>query len=544
MIARLFRFQTSDVSCDVIIADIGGLHRAASRWATLLLCAALLLAFLWVSWQYDPLQRKLRADPSIMLYVGQQILRGNPPYATVTIVKTPLTGILAATAIGAGRVLGWDDIFSARAGFMLLGGMLIVVTFFCGAALFSKRAGLFAALALLGMDGISQRVTDGPSPKVPFILFGLAALWLTARKHWFLAGAAAGLSFLTWQPGAIFVVVVWFAVFLNARSEWKRAFAYAIVGALAPLALVALYLAANGALDAALKQTLGANASYFGASKVGAGILNVLRENAANVMRDAQQCFRHKELFMIFGAFGISAIGAHVLWRARRGHARELFLCAPFLISVGALGAFTLVDFQSCADVLPFFPYFALSIGWLAAMLITLLETRVKHLFAQRVESASPDAWFAPAATLLVCILLLSYGLAKVGRSGNADALAQQRAMAARVHARLDADESIQQFGDAVLLVLLQRENASRFIHLGDKQGAGILRAEGIEPAHLPSLLERAQPRVITLSRAKDQPWAQPLYEWIEKHYTLVEGYDAQSGGTPQVTEIYLSNEK
>src|SRR5436190_1438691 len=207
----------------------------SSRWFTPAICIALVLAFLAVSWQYDPQQRKLRADPSIMLYVGQQILRGNPPYATVTIVKTPMTGILAAGAIATGRVFGWSDVFGARAGFMVLGGLLVAVTFLCGTALFSRTAGLFASLAILGMDGVSQRVTDGPSPKVPFILFGIAALWLTARKHWFWAGVAAALSFLTWQPGAAFVVALWVAVFLNARTEWKRALAVSVAGVATPL---------------------------------------------------------------------------------------------------------------------------------------------------------------------------------------------------------------------------------------------------------------------------------------------------------------------
>lgn len=588
----------------------------SSRWLTLVLCAVLLLAFLVVSWQYDPLQRKLRADPSIMLYVGQQILRGNPPYKTVTIVKTPVTGILAAAAIASGRALGWNDVFAARAGFMLLGGLLVVVTFLCTATLWKRTtederrttddgrtttdegrttnderrtlssitsstlnvqpstfsppepgrstlpaprstenspstlhaprstenllstgipAALFAALALLGMDGVSQRVTDGPSPKVPFILFGMAALWLAARRNWFLAGAAGALSFLTWQPGLAYVAVVWLAVFLTARAEWKRALIRSVAGALTPIALVALYLAPQGALDSALKQTLGANASYFGAAKVGAGFLNVLRENAVNLMGGASSCFRNEQLILILGIAGLASILGISLWRARRGDRTMLFFYAPLLLSLGALGAFTLVDFQSCADLLPFFPYLSLGLGWLLATLLALLVLRAR-------PNSAAAKWLAPVGTLLIALLILYYGVSDVGRSGNSDALGQQRNMAAGVSARLGPDDNIQQFGDAVLLVLLNRENATRYMHLGDKQGAGILRAEGVDPAQLPNLIAASHPRIITLSRAKDQPWAEPLYQWIQSNYTLVEGYDAQSGGTPQVTEIYLSN--
>ncbi len=525
------------------------------RWLTLAVCAALLLSFLVVSWQYGPQQRKLRADPSIMLYVGQQILRGNPPYATVTIVKTPMTGILAAGAIATGRALGWTDVFAARAGFMVLGGLLVVVTFLCGAALFSRTAGLFAALALLGMDGVSQRVTDGPSPKVPFILFGIAALWLTARKQWFWAGVAAVLSFLTWQPGAAFLIVVWVGAFLTARSEWKRALGQSLAGIVTPLLFVGLYLGLSGALDPALKQVFAANASYLNSSKVGAGILNVVRENITNVTAQAPQCFRDEQLFLALGVAGMLGIAAFAVWwwrkstrdgetrffepallmdslQGKNGFLAPLFLYAPLLLSAGALFAFTLVDFQSCADVLPFFPYLALGIGWVAALGITLLTPRIR------------TTWFAPAAAAFVCVLLLAYGLADVVRGTRATGLEQQHEMASRIAAQLGADDDIQQFGDAVLLVLLQRENATRFIHLGDKQGAGILRAEGVPPEQLPNLIATQHPRMITLSRAKDQPWAEPLYDWIAKNYTRVEGYDAQSGGTPQVTEIYIANDQ
>ncbi len=45
---------------------------------------------------------------------------------------------------------------------------------------------------------------------------------------------------------------------------------------------------------------------------------------------------------------------------------------------------------------------------------------------------------------------------------------------------------------------------------------------------------------MITLSRAKDQPWAQPLYAWIEANYVLTESYDESGGGTPQATDVYV----
>ncbi len=517
-----------------MVAQVNSLsHPTRKRIALLLVALAFLLAFAWLSLRYDPWNRKLRADPSIMLYVGQQILRGNPPYATVTIVKTPMAGFLAAGAVAVGRAVGWSDVLASRLGFILLGGALIAVTFLYGRQMWGWRAGIFSALVLLGLNNINQLVAEGPSPKVPFILFGAAALWFITRRAWFAAGVCAALAFMTWQPGLAFVGATLLAIFLLPRQEWRRAFLLALAGIAAPLLVLAYYFAVNDALAPALRQTFGATANYFGAAKASRNFISVIGENLNTLAQVTPGCFDREELFLPLAFVGWLVWLGAALVRARRGDRKFFRVSVPLLLAFGALGAFSLIDFQSCADLVPFFPFLALGGGWLLACSTRALE----NFFAAR---GANQKWLGRAFVGLLAAVVFLYGIWDVLNVRRVNALRAQQDMAAKIETYLAPHDSIQEFGDAVVLVFLHRENALSFIHLGDKQGQGILRAEGLTPEGLTARLAQAHPRVIILSRAKERDWAAPLYEWIETNYMLKESFANQEGGTTQGTDVYI----
>src|SRR5438552_581083 len=85
-----------------------------------------------VLWQYDPVQRKLDADASFMVYAGQQILRGHAPYVGVGIVKLPVSPLVAALGIAMGRTFGLDDILAARLAFWLCAGLTVGAVYLVG----------------------------------------------------------------------------------------------------------------------------------------------------------------------------------------------------------------------------------------------------------------------------------------------------------------------------------------------------------------------------------------------------------------------------
>lgn len=516
--------------------------------------------------QYDPTNSRLASDQSYMVYAGQQILRGIPPYTGVTIVKTPLTALVAAGAIAVGRAAGWNDVLAARIGFMLLAALLIGLMTLLGKALDGRWTGVLAAVILLGFDGLASSSASGPSPKIVFTLFGVMALWFTALGlmapappargrslavggAWFLAGAAGALAFLAWQPGLLFIGAASLGALLvhphpmpatasdmarrDSLAPRLRAAAFVVMGAVMPVALIALYLALNGALVSGIRQSFLANASYFNTVKLGAGLSNSISQNLAHLLRITPRCFSGLELVPVLGIGGGVGAVAAALARAARNDLDPLRRLIPPLAAVGVLGAFTLIDLQGCADLLPFYPFLALGGGWLLWQAIGATQN-----FLERRGALGRR--LAPALPFAIAVLFLLYGIVDVFSLTPDSGLAEQQRVAASISRHLAPGDKLQQFGDAIILVLLQRENATRFVSLGPKQGAGVLYAEGIAPEDLPQILTLAHPKVITLSHAKGQPWAKPLLSFLETQYELGESYDSESAGTRQMTDVYI----
>lgn len=512
--------------------------------------AALCLLALGVFWQYDPANHRLEPDPSYMLYAGQQILRGKPPYVGVTIVKTPLTAILSAGAIAPGRGIGLNDIFAARAGFMVLGALLVGVVYLFGASLWTRWAGVFTALALIGSEMLGSTLAEGPAPKVLFVLFGVMALWLTRRRHYLWAGAAGALSFLSWQPGLLFVAAALLGAVLEAihpDSESRvgissgivrfKPVAVTLLGAVIPIALVALYLAFGDALAAGIRQTLFANTSYLDTVTTRRSVFQTMATNAGRIVRLAPRCLSDESGLLALRVLGVIGFSAAALWAwLRKKDSQPLRRTAPLWLAMSGIVGFTLLDLQSCPDFMPFVPFVALGTGWLVWQVVTF----VKNIFGSKRTTLPARSQALPLIAAGVLVAYVVYGLlSSMGEPRTPDLAAQQE-LANNISRYLAPGDQLQQFGDAVTLILLERENATRFIHLGQKQGEGVLRAEGLSEQALIEQLTQAHPRVITLSRTKDETWAKPLYEFIRARYQLAESYDAASGGTLQVTDVYV----
>lgn len=511
--------------------------------------AALCLCALGVFWQYDPANHRLEPDPSYMLYAGQQILRGKPPYVGVTIVKTPLTAILSAGAIAPGRGIGLNDIFAARAGFMVLGALLVGIAYLFAATLWTRWAGVFTALALIGSEMLGRTLAEGPAPKVLFVLFGVMALWLTRRRHYVWAGAAGALSFLAWQPGLLFVAAALLGAALEAvqpdseshiesssRIARLKPVVLTLLGAFAPIALVALYLAFGNALEAGIRQTLFANTSYLDTVTTRRNVFQTMATNAGRIVRLAPRCLSDESGLLALRVLGVVGFSAAALWAWLRNRNSQPFQrSAPLLLATLGITGFTMLDLQSCPDFMPFVPFLALGTGWLLWQVVALV---IRIFGAQRPNSLTRQV--LPLIAALALIAFAVYGLLNSMGEPRTPDLAAQQQLANNISRYLAPGDQLQQFGDAVTLILLGRENATRFIHLGQKQGDGVLRAEGLSEQALIEQLTQAHPKVITLSRTKDETWAKPLYEFFRARYQLVESYDAASGGTLQVTDVYM----
>ena len=224
------------------------------RLDALLLILLVSLATL-VFYRYGPFERAISGDASMQIYVAQQMVRGNPPYVTVFFPKTPLTGLAGAMAILIGRPLGISDAIAIRALFFMVAVFCVPFAYLLARRLANSRiAGVMIALALVSVPYLGRYAGSGPEPKILTMLWGLICLWAIARGSWFLSGVAGSLSFLSWQPGGVFILLAMAS--LSSTNERKRGLLWALLGVLIPLCLVTLYLFAVRALAPALRQTV------------------------------------------------------------------------------------------------------------------------------------------------------------------------------------------------------------------------------------------------------------------------------------------------
>lgn len=209
----------------------------------------------------------------------------------------------------------------------------------------------------------------------------------------------------------------------------------------------------------------------------------------------------------------------------------------PVVVSGAALVGFSLIDVQACMDFVPLMPFFALGTGITAMFAVALIVAGLA-----RVTTIS-RARATTLAGVVVGLALLGYGTADAFTQEPQNGLAKQHQLVAQLVERLDSEDRIQQFGDATLFVMTGRQNATHFMHLGEKQGLGIFEAEGVTIPELVRELEAVNPRMIILSRARTKGWADALFEWIGANYTLDSTLRKGDGGTRGRTDVWLRKE-
>ena len=225
------------------------------RWLDGLLLTLLVGLAALVFSKYGPFEQAIEGDASMQIYVAQQMVRGNPPYLTVFFPKTPLTGLAGAMAILIGRPLGITDVIAIRTLFFMVAVFCVPFVYLLARRLADSRiAGVMVGLALAFNPIFGEYACAGPEPKILTMLWGLISLWALARGSWFLSGVAGSLSFLSWQPGGIFIFLILVAAYLWQGEEQAKRLTRPLVGVLVPLALLGIYLIAVDAWAPALRQ--------------------------------------------------------------------------------------------------------------------------------------------------------------------------------------------------------------------------------------------------------------------------------------------------
>ncbi len=460
--------------------------------------AFLLAALVYGAYGFD---NKLLRDDAAYVYSGQRLVAGDAPYESIYDLKGPVVHLLMGVGVGGARVLGLDDLSGVRLWFFLISCATVAAVYLLGRELHSRRAGLLAAATFVGFYGFALHAASGPRAKTPVVLFMVLALLFTARRRWFLAGAAGALAALTWQPTGLVALAT---LYLAWRQPDRRtAVGRLIAGAAIPVAVVVAIFVALGAFGALFEATV-LDVLEFRAGATG-------KRSLADRLTDPVQAVRagYAQLAAPI-VLGFSVIAAAYAWRrAVAGSWSAAFARDPWavvLLTFPAPFLWSLVDFQTYPDFYPFLPYAALGFGVLLAL-------------ASGGEALAKIHRHAPAAlvaTLVTALALLALSIATPAR-GNA--LSRQRAGADGIVAAFGADTRMVSVGAPELLVLLERPNPNRYPYVVsfvdkaiDRKTPGGFRAWVDELADFDA--------DVVLSGRTDGALIEPLERYLAENFT------------------------
>jgi len=319
------------------------------KYRAYLLGAACLILSLLIFIGQRPDQPLRMLSCSEQYYLAQQVAAGGDLYREFAWNKTPLSIYISSWCFG----LSKGDLAPA----VVWVRFIYWAIFLAGAwPLWGLGRILFAKdwLAALGVmlyicfPFVLHHLAGEPDWHVPMISLGLYAVYFNARARYFLAGLCAGLAFMSWQPGAVYLILIVACIVLEEGNRAKflgRAF----IGFALPVFLFAVYFLSRGTFGDFFKM-----AFVSVRQNITQGFLDELRD----IPRYASYCYSVYQPVSILSMVGlfmhlISLLRTKAEIVSRKAE-KGVGLAA--VLTVG----YSMVDFQHCDDFLAFMPWIAL----------------------------------------------------------------------------------------------------------------------------------------------------------------------------------------
>ncbi len=236
--------------------------------------AVFLAALVYVFWT-SASRWVLNSDEGIYLAGGLRILRGEIPYRDFFLFTGPGTPLIQSLML---RLFG-EKLWAARIPVSLDLAVMTAVVFWLVDRLASRLAASLAALCFLAFEtaDASRVVADHRWDSAASATLAIAFAISPTRIRAILAGALAALA--VWITPSMALVAIVIAI--AARSEFRAV----TTGAVACSALFITWLAAHGALTAAIHGILWPATHYIGANRtpygwVTGGYANLLHVNS------------------------------------------------------------------------------------------------------------------------------------------------------------------------------------------------------------------------------------------------------------------------
>lgn len=479
-----------------------------------LLFSIVLVVAAFVYFQTDFRRYPVSGDSANWDYFAQVIARGGVPYRDVVNIKTPLSAYISAVALLILRPLGLSDVIAIRLVYILLAALTVALTFFVAHHYFrSRRIALLAAAIMLSFDLFATSNSSGTQPKTPMIVLGLMALWAVKVNRPFWAGLFGMLSMLSWQPGLLFAGVAGLA-FSRHLTGWRDGKALRVIaGAALPLAILALYFWATGALRDFYLWCFHYNYTVY--APIGIRSSSNLSEKLSRLIHIR---YSSETVYFYTAAIGmlIALVGEGL--RAKADGIKSLIDRAPhhaILIAPLVYFTFCLINIQGPPDIFPLLPFVSIY----AALALVFALDRVIWALGRLSPGRRFDGFRMVSYILLVGLVcywsVADIFLLKVEELTLQD---QEKAVAEMV-SYLRPGDKIFVHGDTHLLVLSQRPNLSKYFFLD--RGKDMYLDE-IEPDGFNGWIERIRserPRVIGLSRLQTVEKAAYLESLVKVGY-------------------------
>jgi hypothetical protein len=449
------------------------------------------------------------------------------PYRDVIDPKGPGAMYVSAAAMFVGRRLGIRDVLAVRYTYIMLAGILSLLTALVAERYFSSHiACLLAFLIPLVPSRYLLMMVAGTEPKLVMMVFGMLALLLISRNRPLWAGFCSMLSCLCWQPGLMFGGIA-FLIFSKYLTSWRDLRAVKVVaGAVVPLAAVMSYFQARGALPDLWNWAFTYDYSVFMPAGLHSGgqalhqIVSVMRERVfyegfilveialAGLLLFAYERVREKWQER-------SALGLPDLYK-------DALLMPPVIYF-----AFCMLNFQSSPDTIPFFPF----IGLFGAYFLVKASRALASL---RLLKPLSDRTRLAVALPVIAIALVTLAVFRHAASYRVEGrtLADQYEEARIIDSHLSPGDKIYVHGTAEVLTLLDRPNLNPYIAFdsGSDDYIAAHRQGGF--AALIDEIEAARPKVVLISRLQNVRHRAELEAWVDAHYVKMD--------VPWLNRVYI----
>lgn len=450
---------------------------------------------------------RLARDDAIYIYSGQQMAKGIPPYVSIFDHKGPLAPMISGIGVMLSQLVNTDDIMTVRATFFIISIFSVVGIFLLAYGLFdsSYRIAFLTSFAFVNFWGFGRHAASGPRAKTPMVLFQVLALWLTARRKWFLAGIAGSLAFLTWQPAVIFpLITILLAAMQSKATEARVKNVFKVVaGILIPLIVISLYFLYKGAFFEFVDGFTLFNINHLNRP----GDTSLL----AIFIRILSAVFAGYATMVIPILLGFAAILMVFIWRIRLHKSSTILWLSEdhfsaLLISFPIPFVWSMLDFQWYADFFIFLPYAAVGFGW-------LLHNALRGIAnLDQITTSTENAFF-----LIICGVLIIAAFANYRRTASKE-LDLQIVWSNEVTSRFGSDVKLVSIGVPEALVLLHKTNPNPYVFIINGIDNQI---DAKTPGGFDGWLEnlwRYQPDIIFYgsTNGKLKP---KLEKWLESHY-------------------------